>query len=254
MPFPLWPRRPALRFFYLLLHPCSTMPKQPKPKSKKAKTTGKQIKTTVKGSSKPTTKKSTESAQVVTSKEAPKEDSSISIAYTCFVFHGPRLWASDTTYMRTKLDWRQPRDFFHFNQQDRRQLRDLCWSFPPKGANRSTSKGGGKKKTEHNLILYDHTFKNHPKYWPSYALAKTKAQKTAYCLKVKNQLKQYVYFILAFSVASDDFLYSACAISLMSWRTRWVRQALVSSGMTKLRNPCRMILSGHGVSAVRVLL
>lgn len=47
--------------------------------------------------------------------------------------------------------------------------------FPGKGANRSTTKGGGKKKTEFHQMLCDHTFKDHPEYGAAYALAKTKA-------------------------------------------------------------------------------
>lgn len=64
--------------------------------------------------------------------------------------------------------------------------------FPAKGANRATSKGGGKSKTEYHFLLVERICKDHPKYKDAFALAKTPAQKRVWGNKAKNALKRHV--------------------------------------------------------------
>lgn len=63
--------------------------------------------------------------------------------------------------------------------------------YPDVGANVSTSRGGGKPKTDHQWELCVCVFKNHPKYGAAFALAKTKAQRTTWTNKIKNHLRRY---------------------------------------------------------------
>lgn len=61
--------------------------------------------------------------------------------------------------------------------------------FPPKGANQSTSKGGGKRKTEFHWQICQLLFEGHTKYGLAFALVDGKKQQSVWGTKIKNHLK-----------------------------------------------------------------
>lgn len=67
--------------------------------------------------------------------------------------------------------------------------------YPDAGANVSTSRGGGKPKTDYQWELCVCVFTNHPKYSASFALAKTKGQRMTWTNKIKNHLRRCVLYL-----------------------------------------------------------
>jgi hypothetical protein len=65
--------------------------------------------------------------------------------------------------------------------------------FPSPGANVSTSKGGGKPKTDHQYALAVTLFSEHPKYSEVFTLATTSKEKVVWAKRIKNRLQKYVW-------------------------------------------------------------
>lgn len=63
--------------------------------------------------------------------------------------------------------------------------------FPGKGENVSTTKGGGKPKTEGHWLLAQAVFGDDEKYRAALKACKAKKDKEKWMNKIKNKLKQY---------------------------------------------------------------
>jgi hypothetical protein len=65
--------------------------------------------------------------------------------------------------------------------------------FPSPGANVSTSKGGGKPKTDHQFALAAALFSEHPKYCEVFKLATSSKERAVWAKWIKNRLQKYVF-------------------------------------------------------------
>jgi hypothetical protein len=65
--------------------------------------------------------------------------------------------------------------------------------FPSPGANVSTSKGGGKPKTDHQFALAAALFSEHSKYCEVFKLATSSKKKAVWAKRIKNRLQKYVF-------------------------------------------------------------
>jgi hypothetical protein len=69
--------------------------------------------------------------------------------------------------------------------------------FPGHGSNVSTSRGGGKKKIDHQYELAKHLFWDHEKYGEAFQLARDPKSKNWWAMKIKNRLSTYVMMMFA---------------------------------------------------------
>jgi hypothetical protein len=60
--------------------------------------------------------------------------------------------------------------------------------FPSPGANVSTAKGGGLRKTDHHWALCQELFSQHEKYEQAFNAVTEAKEKAVWCGKVKNRL------------------------------------------------------------------
>ncbi|KAI0753035.1 hypothetical protein C8Q80DRAFT_1267475 [Daedaleopsis nitida] len=72
--------------------------------------------------------------------------------------------------------------------------------YPPPGANTSTVKGGGKKKTEHHWLLCKAIFANHPEYKDVFAQVNVKkaSERSKWSTKIKNRLRAMAKMVVEY--------------------------------------------------------